>query len=116
MTLANPQLEKIDELLEVYTSKKRLSSDGNQSVYLSYDIKEDDVTIYENLPDSYETEKIAVEPLAQITFDNFTNRWKVFFLKPDPGWHAYEPQSDPEVSTFAEALNLIHRKSKGWYL
>jgi hypothetical protein len=116
MILANPELEKISELLEIYTSKRRLSSDGMHTIYLSYQIEEDGATIYENLPDLYDPEDYSAEPLAQISFNGSNGLWKVLLLKPDPDWHAYEPDNDPEVFTFPEAIHIVHQKTKDWYL
>jgi hypothetical protein len=45
------------------------------------------------------------EPFAKATYVRTKRRWRVFWLRQDLKWHAYEPT--PEVETIEEFIALV---------
>lgn len=116
MAIADLEVEHLDQNLNSFVSQRRESIDGETTVYFSYTIHDQSVSLVEHSPDLHDSQKVTAVPFADISYDEDASSWKVVFLKTVPDWHAYEPEVDPEVESFKDALRLIRRKSKHWYV
>jgi len=86
------QTAEIIEALENFLHKRRPPTEIRSQVDLAYKIDNQSVIIYEirlrwNNPD-----EIINEEFAKATFVNTQNYWKVFWMRSDMKWYAYQPK------------------------
>ena len=110
MNLADLENDKLTDCLNAFISKMRFPIVEGQLIRLSYSIHSDNVTLFENRSDPYDSKQIKAYPIATIRYFESKDCWQVVFLNEDFEWHVYESEKNPEVRSFEDALQLIHVK------
>ena len=101
------QTAEIIEALENFLHKRRPPIEMRSKVDLAYKIDNQSVIIYEIRPLWDNPKEIINEEFAKATFVNTQNHWKVFWMRSDMKWFAYQPK--PKVKTIKEFTDLVDK-------
>jgi len=92
--------------LDAYLAIARPNPEIRHQVDLGYEIENQSVTLLEIRPNWMNPEIIQKFAFAKATFVKIQNVWKVYWMRSDLKWHAYEPS--PTVSHLRDFLRLVH--------
>lgn len=97
----------IIELMENYLEKTRPPEHMRHQIDIGYQIENQSVILFEARPFWNNPTQIMQEPYAKATFVKNKNAWKIYWMRSDSNWYAYEPH--PEVTTLAEFLAIVDK-------
>ena len=93
--IAPAQKKIIQQLLEAYC-EQRVPEKARNQIYLSYGIRGNNVTLFENRLTWYTDNKWIRYKLAQFRFNESTNRWSLYCLDRNEKWHYYSECDETE--------------------
>ena len=105
MAVTNLQVLDIIEVMEAFLERQRPPEHIRPKLDIGYKIEGQSIIIHEIRPLYNDASKIIYPEVAKTTFVKAKNHWKVFWLRADLKWHAYDPK--PMVKTLKEFLKLV---------
>ncbi len=113
MALDVLQAAETIQALENFLEKRRPPENIRHEVDLAYKIESQSVIIYGIRPHWQDKAKLLEEQIAKTTWVHSKKTWKVFWMRADLKWHAYEPQ--PQVNTIHEFLQIVQEDKYGCF-
>lgn len=92
MALEFPTEIEIIEVMEGYLVNARPPEDIRDEIDINYVVDGQSVTVIEIQPDWQDNLKKIERPIAKATWIKATSNWKIFWMRGDLKWHAYEPR------------------------
>lgn len=105
MAVGNLQVLDIIEVMEGFLERKRPPENIRPKLDIAYKIEGQSVIINEVRPRWNNPSEIGEHGVAKATFVKAKNHWKVFWLRADLKWHAYDPK--PTVKTLKAFVDLL---------
>lgn len=105
MAVTNLQVLDIIEDMEAFLERQRPPEHIRPKLDIGYKIEGQSIIIHEIRPLYNDASKIIYPEVAKTTFVKAKNHWKVFWLRADLKWHAYDPKRT--VKTLKEFLKLV---------
>lgn len=105
MAVTNLQVLDIIEVMEAFLERKRPPENIRPKLDLTYKIEGQSVIIKEVRPGWNNPSGIGEHGVAKATFIKAKNHWKVFWVRADLKWHAYDPK--PTVETLKAFVELV---------
>ncbi len=103
----------IIETIENYLEKRRPPVEMRDKLDLDYRIENQSVVIFEIRPDWMDENEKIERPIAKTTWVKARQYWKIFWMRADLKWHAYQP--NPTVTTIVEFIEIIDDDSYGCF-
>lgn len=91
--------------MEAFLERKRPPEHIRPKLDIGYEIEGQSIIIHEIRPFWNDASKIIYPEVAKPTFVKAKNHWKVFWLRADLKWHAYDPT--PIVKTLQDFVKLV---------
>lgn len=95
----------IIEVMENFVDKRRPPLHIRPMLDISYRIEAQSVTIVEVRPTHNNPEVMRDHPVAKATFIKTKGCWKIFWLRADLKWYAYNP--NPTVQSLSDFVKLV---------
>lgn len=96
---------EVIEVMENFVERRRPPEAIRNQLDLSYKIENQSIIVFEIRPRwDNPTEKME-SPIAKTTYVKSGNCWKVFWMRADLKWHAYQPQ--PTVASLKHFTQLL---------
>ncbi|MBL0740729.1 DUF3024 domain-containing protein [Chryseolinea lacunae] len=105
MAVDNLQILDIIEVMEAFLERKRPPEHIRPSLDVGYKIEQQSIFIHQIRPVWNDAAKIIYPEVAKATFVKTKNHWKVFWLRSNLKWYAYDPK--PTVKTLKEFVKLV---------
>lgn len=106
MALTHAQTEEIAREAARFLEKRRPAEHIRPQLDYGYRVEGQSVIIYSIRPRWDNPSQIVEEPIAKTTYVQTKGHWKVFWLRADLKWYAYDPK--PHVRTIGLFFNLVH--------
>ena len=107
MALTELERKRCERALERFLERRRPPPHIRPDLDIGYRVSGPSVQVHEIRPDWQDPQIRMEHPVAKATFVRSKNRWRVFCMKSDLKWHAYEPS--PEVQSLEAFLNVVDR-------
>lgn len=91
--------------LEAFLDRKRPEEKIRHELDLGYKIENQDVFITEIRPRWNKPSIIDSYPIAKTTYVKKHNHWKVFWMRSNLKWYAFDPE--PIVNSLSDFLKLV---------
>jgi len=105
MALSELELKRCERDITRFMEQRRPPVHIRSELDLGYRIEGESVQIFEIRPDSRDNSVKRETPVAKATYIRSTNRWRIFWMRPDLKWHRYEPNY--EVRSLGEFLSVV---------
>lgn len=99
--------------LENFLEKVRPDESIRDDLDITYKILNQTVVIYEQRPKLDNPEEITESEIAKTTFVKSQNHWKIYWLRGNLKWYAYEPK--PTVKKLNEFLAIVIEDKYGCF-
>ena len=106
MAVNNLQVLDIIEVMESFLERKRPPENIRPKLDIAYKIEGQSVVINEVQP-RWNPSEIGEGGVAKATVVKAKNHWKIFWLRADLKWHAYDPK--PTVKTLQDFVKLVEQ-------
>jgi hypothetical protein len=113
MAVDNLQLLDIIEVMEAFLERKRPPEHIRPKLDIGYKIEGQSIIIHEIRPFWSDASKIIYPEVAKATFVKAQNQWKVFWLRANLKWYAYDPK--PTVKSLKEFILLVEEDKHGCF-
>ena len=107
MALTELERKRCERDLASFLERRRPAPHIRSDLDIGYRISGQSVEVLEIRPDWQDRKVKREHPVAKATFVRTRDRWRVFWMKRDLKWHAYEP--NPEVHSLEAFLNVVDR-------
>ena len=107
MALTELECKRYERDLAKFLERRRPPPHVRPELDIGYKISGQSVEVLEIRPDWRDPKVKREHPVAKATFVRTKNRWRVFWMKRDLKWHAYEPI--PEVASLEAFLKVVDR-------
>ena len=104
MAVDNLQVLDIIEVMEAFLERKRPPVHIRPKLDLGYKIEGQSIIIHEIRPVWNDSSKTIYSEVAKASFVKAKNHWKVFWIRGNLKWHAYDP---PTVKSLKEFVTLV---------
>lgn len=105
MAVSNLQVLDIIEVMEAFLERERPPAHIRPELDVGYKIEGQSIIIHEIRPLWSDASKTIYPEVAKATFVKAKNHWKVFWLRADLKWHAYDPK--PIVKSLQDFVKLV---------
>jgi hypothetical protein len=106
MALSELETARIKKAVDAFMAKRRPPPHIRPELDFGYRIKNHSVELFEIRPVwRGKPGEMREHPFAKTTFVRTRNTWRVFWLRQDLKWHAYEPAS--EVRSVEEFFKIV---------
>ena len=95
----------IIEAMENYIAERRPPEEMRHKLDLGYKLEGQDIIVFEIRPVWNKPNEKMESPFAKTTFVKSKNHWKVFWMRSDLKWHAYQPV--PNVPGIKDFIRVI---------
>lgn len=107
MPLSQKDCARINDALTAFMAKRRPPEHLRGEVDLSYRLTGQSLEIFELRPAFHGTPgQMREHPVAKATFVIKHDRWRVYWMRRDLGWHSYQPA--PTASSIEAFCKLVH--------
>jgi len=105
--MAFTEIEKkaVEKALDGFLKKRRPPAHIRSELDIQYRLSGQSIEIVEVRPDWRDPEEVTEIPIAKITYVRSKALWKIYWMRKDLRWHAYEPAS--QVGTIENALGVV---------
>jgi hypothetical protein len=107
MALTELERKRCERDLAKFLERRRPPPHIRSDLDIGYRISGQSVEVFEVRPDWRDRKVKREHPVAKATFVRTKDGWRVFWMKRDLKWHAYEP--NPEVKSLEVFLNIVDR-------
>jgi len=105
MSFSDSQIENIEATLDAYLRKERPPANVLSQLDYAYTISDKSVELHEVRPRWDDASQKMIRPFAKAAYFKSRDIWRVYWLRADLKWHAYEPT--PVVATLEKFLALV---------
>ena len=105
MALTEIELKRCEKALAAFMKRRRPPVRLRDQLDICYRISGQSIDIFESRPDWRDRSKKSETPVARLTFVRTRNNWKLFWMRRDLKWHAYN--SDIEANTLEAFLKVV---------
>ena len=112
MAVSNHQVLDIIEVMEAFLERRRPPEHIRAKLDIGYKIDGQSIIIHEIRPSFRDPSKMIYPEVAKATFVKTRNLWKVFWLRADLKWYAYDP---PTVKNLREFVSLVEEDKGGCF-
>lgn len=105
MALNDLERKRIERALSAYLEKRRPPPHIRPQLDIGYRLSGQSVELFEIRPMWKEPSKKMEHGIAKATYVRSRNEWKVYWLRRDLKWHAYEPH--PTAKNIEEFLSVV---------
>lgn len=95
----------IEKALDQFLKRRRPPSHIRSEVDIQSRLSGQSIEIVEVRPDWRESGEFTEMPVAKLTYVRSKALWKIYWMRRDLRWHAYEPV--PQVGTIEKALGVV---------
>ena len=113
MAVTSLQVLDIIEVMEAFLERKRPPEHIRPKLDIGYKIEVQRIIIHEIRPSWNDASKVIYPEIAKATFVKSKNHWKVFWLRSDLKWYAYDPK--PTVKTLKDFVSLVEENKHGCF-
>lgn len=113
MALNELQIKEVEQAGSAFLKEKRPPPEIRNQLDLAYRIDGQSVFVYEIRPRWDNPNVIMEVPVAKTTFVKSRNYWKIFWMRADLKWHAYDPV--PYVKTIDAFFKLVDEDELGCF-
>lgn len=97
---------RLDKVLMEFIEQRRPPAYMRNKLDMGYAISNQSVEIFEIRPAWRHPEEVMRSPVAKTTYVKTQGVWKVYWLRQDLKWHAYEPL--PQVNSIEAFLAEVN--------
>ena len=112
MAFSEIELKKIDKLVGRLCDKKSPPHIRDQ-LRFEYDISGHNVHIWEIRPVYFDPTQETKHGVAKFQFIRTKNRWKLYWMRADLKWHAYEPDPGQSLTDLGEQVAEVETDPYG---
>jgi hypothetical protein len=105
MAVSNSQVLNIIEVMETFLERTRPPEHIRPKLDIAYRIEGESIIIYTIRLFWNDASKMQHSDAAKTTFIKTKNHWKVFWLRADLKWYAYDPS--PTVKALKDFVKLV---------
>lgn len=98
-------IDLVEKQIEKFIESKRPPEEIRSELDLGYSYKNHTVEIFEIRPQWNDNSIIRHLPFAKAKYVKSKNVWKIYWMRANLKWYAYEPQ--PEAKTINEFLEIV---------
>lgn len=113
MAVSNLQILDIIEVMESFLERQRPPEEVRSKVDVAYRIEGQSVIINEVRPRWDKPSELNESGVAKATFVKAKGEWKVYWMRADLKWHAYNPK--PHVKTLRAFTDLVEADPLGCF-
>jgi DUF3024 family protein len=106
------ELKKIDKLVGGLCRSKT-KPDIRDQLRFEYEIKNHNVYIWEVRPVFFDPTQETKHGVARFQFIRTRNRWKLYWMRADLKWHAYEPEPGQAMTDLKEQVAEVENDRYG---
>jgi len=106
MAISEFEIKRCEKELEKFLAIRRPHPSIRHELDMGYRIENQSIEIFSVRPDWQDPDKTMEESHAKATFVKSRGIWKIFWLRADLKWHAYEPA--PTVRHLEEFLEIVN--------
>ena len=100
MAFNEMDLKRIEKAALDFLANKRPPPHLRAQVDLEYTVQNQSVELLEVRPRWNKPNEIAKRPFAKATFVRSVNQWRIYWVRGNGKWHAYDPPSTATVAQF----------------
>lgn len=112
MAFIETQLEKIQNEMNEFITKRRPPENIRNQVNLAYKIEKQSVIIFE-IRQKFQQEGFVYIPIGKATFVLKETNWKIYWQRADLKWHLYEPNE--KVKTLKAFIKIVDEDKYGCF-
>lgn len=101
------------EVMENFLEKRRPPEHLREQIDLGYRLKGQSIEIFETHLNYALPGQIEETPIAKVTFVRSKNVWKVFWMRANLKWYAYDPM--PTVKDLNHFTQLVDEDNHGCF-
>ena len=105
MAFSKEHLRDIESSLTIWMAMRRPPEEIRDKLDLGYSIKEQDIFLEEIRPVWNNPSESRRYPFAKVKFEKTSNLWKIYWMRGNLKWYAYDPK--PVVGKLELALEEI---------
>jgi len=105
MAFTPQQNTEVQEAMEHFLQRRRPAEHIRPKLDYAYRIEGQSVIIYSIRPRWNNPTETIEEPIAKTTYVQKTGKWKVYWMRGNLKWYAYDPR--PEVRTILDFARLV---------
>ena len=105
MPISSIQTLEVIEVMENFLSRKRPPEEIRSKLDIGYKIEDQSIIVFTVRPAFGNPNKYHESAVAKTTFVKAKHIWKVFWLRADLKWYAYDPK--PTVKNVSEFIKLV---------
>lgn len=105
MAVSNLQVLDIIEVMEAFLERRRPPEHIRPKLDIGYRIEGQSIIIHTIRPLWNDPSRLQQSDVAKTTFVKAKDHWKVFWLRADLKWYAYDPKST--VKTLQDFVKLV---------
>ncbi len=105
-------LKRIERAMDAFMLKRRPPSHVRHQMDLGYRVEEQSVELFTVRPVWKDPSRTAQHAFAKATFVRSQNEWRLYWMRGNLKWHAYEPGS---ARTIEDILMLIDDDRSGCF-
>jgi len=113
MALSELEKKRVERAVAAFMEKRRPPPHVRSQIDRGFRIKGQSVEIFDTRPDWRHPSKTMEQSIAKATYVRTVCLWKVFWMRADLKWHAYDPA--PQVGTIEKFLELVDEDRHGCF-
>ena len=107
MALNELEAKRVENAVAAYVKKRRPPPHIRPKLDLGYRLSGQSIELFEIRPMFQKPSVKQSHSFAKATYVRTRDHWKVFWLRQDLKWHAYQPH--PVVKNIAEFLSVVEK-------
>lgn len=105
-------LKRIEKAASDFLAARRPPPHIRAQVDLEYSIHNQTIELMEVRPRWNKHSEIAKRPFAKATFVRATNEWRIYWMRGNLKWHAYDP---PNATSIVQFFKLVDEDRYGCF-
>ena len=113
MALTLLEAKRCEQQLAAFLRRRRPPPRIRKQLDIGYELVNQSVELLEVRPDWRDNRKTVKTPIAKATYVRTQNIWRVYWMRRDFRWHAYQPR--PVVSDLVDFLETVDADQYGCF-
>ncbi|WP_404418320.1 DUF3024 domain-containing protein [Marinospirillum sp.] len=105
MALTELEHKAVERALEDFLKRRRPPVHMRSELDVEYHLSGQSIEILEVRPDWRKPGEVTKTPVAKLTYVRTKGLWKIYWMRQDLRWHAYDPVA--QVGTIEKALAVV---------
>jgi hypothetical protein len=113
MVISEFEIKRIEKLVGQYVESRRPAAHMRSQLDISFRITGQSVEIVEIRPQWNDPSRKTETPVAKATYVKSQKLWKLYWMRADGKWHAYQPF--PSSASLEKILETIEQDPHGCF-